>query len=116
VEIIMKHLWIALLALLLISARMAQAQERPNIVLILGDNLGYGEIGVYGGGITRGAPTPRIDEIAREGTRLTNFNVEPSCTPSRSAFMVGRHPVRDGTYSVPAQGIGPLMRVPLHLL
>ena len=49
-------------------------------------------------------PTPDLDALAREGTRLTNFNVEPSCTPSRSALMVGRHPVRDGTYSVPANG------------
>ena len=54
------------------------------------DNLGYGEVGVYGGGITRGAPTPRIDQLASEGTRLTNFNVEAQCTPSRSAILTGR--------------------------
>jgi arylsulfatase len=82
----------------------AYAQNRPNIVLILADNLGYGELGSYGGGITRGAPTPRLDALAREGTRLTNFNVEPSCTPTRSALMVGRHPIRSGTYSVPSDG------------
>lgn len=78
--------------------------ERPNIVLILADNLGYGEIGCYGGGVTRGAPTPRLDRLAEEGTRLTNFNVEPSCTPSRSALMTGRYPLRSGTYSVPVDG------------
>ena len=55
--------------------------SQPNIVLILADNLGYGELGCYGGGITRGAPTPRLDNLASEGTRLTNFNVETSCTP-----------------------------------
>jgi arylsulfatase len=82
----------------------ADAQDKPNIVLIFADNFGYGELGSYGGGVTRGAPTPRLDALAREGTRLTNFNVEPSCTPSRSALMVGRHPIRDGTYSVPADG------------
>jgi arylsulfatase len=80
------------------------AADKPNIVLIFADNFGYGELGCYGGGVTRGAPTLRIDALAREGTRLTNFNVEPSCTPSRSALMTGRHPIRDGTYSVPIDG------------
>lgn len=88
----------------------ARAQQRsaiatkPNIVFILMDNLGYGEPGCYGGGITRGAPTPRIDKLAAEGTRLTNFNVEAQCTPSRSAIMTGRHPIRSGTQSIPIGG------------
>ena len=58
--------------------------DPPNIVLILVDNLGYGELGCYGGGATRGAPTPRIDSIATAGLRLTNMNMETQCTPSRS--------------------------------
>lgn len=85
----------------------SHAQEmppRPNILFILMDNLGYGEIGVYGGGITRGAPTPRIDQLAAEGTRLTNFNVEAQCTPSRSAIMTGRFSIRSGTHSIPIGG------------
>ena len=45
----------------------AQQPKKPNIVVILADNLGYGELGVYGGGILRGAPTPRIDALAGEG-------------------------------------------------
>jgi len=49
------------------------ADKKPNIVFILMDNLGYGELGVYGGGVTRGAPTPRIDKLAAEGFRLLNF-------------------------------------------
>jgi arylsulfatase len=65
------------------------------------DNFGYGELGVYGGGITRGAPTPRIDTLAEEGIRLTNFNVEAQCTPSRSALMTGRYAIRSGNGSVP---------------
>jgi arylsulfatase A-like enzyme len=72
---------------------------RPNIVLMLTDNVGYGELGVYGGGILRGAPTPRIDKLASEGLRLLNFNVEAQCTPSRSALMTGRYPIRSGTHS-----------------
>jgi arylsulfatase len=87
------------------GTQTAQAQaSRPNIVFILMDNLGYGELGVYGGGITRGAPTPRIDQLAAEGTRLTNFNVEAQCTPSRSAIMTGRFSIRSGTHSVPIGG------------
>src|SRR5690349_24237844 len=77
---------------------------KPNIVFILMDNLGYGEVGCYGGGETRGAPTPRIDKLASEGTRLTNYNVEAQCTPSRSALMTGRFAIRSGTHSVPLPG------------
>jgi arylsulfatase A-like enzyme len=77
---------------------------KPNIVFILMDNLGYGEPGCYGGGEIRGAPTPRIDQLAAEGTRLTNFNVEAQCTPSRSCIMTGRHSIRSGTHSVPIGG------------
>jgi arylsulfatase len=68
--------------------------DKPNIVLVLMDNFGYGEIGVYGGGVMRGAATPRIDSIAAEGFQLTNFNVEAECTPSRSALMTGRYGIR----------------------
>ena len=97
------ELFAALLVLALVSTPVF-AQDKPNIVFIFADNLGYGEIGVYGGGMLRGAPTPRIDSLASEGTRLLNFNVEPSCTPSRSALMAGRYPIRSGTYSVPIDG------------
>ena len=83
------------------QATPAAAAGKPNIVFILMDNLGYGEVGVYGGGVTRGAPTPRIDRLAAEGMRLTNFNVESQCTPSRSAILTGRFSIRSGTHSVP---------------
>jgi arylsulfatase len=79
----------------------AKPATRPNIVFMLADNLGYGELGCYGGGILRGAPTPRIDQLARDGLRLLNFNVENQCTPSRSALMTGRLPIRSGTMRVP---------------
>lgn len=90
---------------------MAASPKPPNIVLILADNLGWGELGCYGGGVLRGAPTPRIDALAAEGLRLLNFNVESDCVPTRSALMTGRHPIRTGALqSVPAglpQGIIP---------
>src|SRR5215469_10236033 len=77
---------------------------QPNIVVFYFDNLGWGEVGCYGGGVLRGAPTPRIDELASEGLRLLNFNVEAQCTPSRSALLTGRHAIRSGTGSIPIAG------------
>jgi len=99
----------SLACLLLVAGSSAGALEegarRPNIVLMLSDNLGYGEIGVYGGGILRGSPTPRLDQLAAEGLRFTNFNVELECTPSRSALMTGRMPVRSGTWRAGIPGL-----------
>ncbi len=83
---------------------LSAAQEKPNIVLVFMDNFGWGELGCYGGGIIRGAPTPRIDRLADEGMRLLNFNVEAQCTPSRAAIMTGRYAVRTGNCSVPLSG------------
>ncbi|MBZ9790316.1 arylsulfatase [Rhizobium sp. 3T7] len=79
-------------------------QAKPNIVFILGDNIGYGDIGVYGGGELRGSPTPRIDQLALEGLRLTQFLVEPSCTPSRAALMTGRYSIRSGLSLIAVAG------------
>lgn len=59
-----------LLVTALIPLSAAERDEKPNIVLVLMDNFGWGEIGVYGGGVMRGAPTPRIDSIAAEGLQL----------------------------------------------
>src|SRR5215471_1284016 len=86
---------ILLCALLLAAdAGVAAPPHHPNIVLILTDNLGWGEIGVYGS--VRGAPTPRIDQFAAQGMRLNNFNVEYSCVVSRAALLTGRYAVRSG--------------------
>ena len=83
---------------------VAIADQKPNIVLVFMDNFGWGEPGFNGGGIIRGAPTPRLDELASEGLRLTNFNVEAQCTPSRSAIMTGRYAIRSGNGTVPVGG------------
>jgi arylsulfatase A-like enzyme len=97
-----------------------KANQQPNIVLVLADNLGWGELGCYGGGALRGAPTPRIDALAAQGLRCLNFNVESDCVPTRSALMTGRHPIRTGAVqSVPAglpQGIHPWERTLPQLL
>jgi arylsulfatase len=85
-------------------ATSSAQQQKPNILFILADNTGYGDIGVYGGGELRGAPTPRIDQFAAEGLRLTQFLVEPACTPSRAALMTGRYSIRSGLSLVAVEG------------
>lgn len=88
----------------LIVATARAQQPKPNILFILADNVGYGDIGIYGGGELRGAPTPRIDRLADEGLRLKQFLVEPGCTPSRAAFMTGRYSIRCGLSLVAVEG------------
>jgi uncharacterized sulfatase len=67
---------------------------RPNIVIIVADDLGYGDLGAYGGKVIR---TPHIDALAEEGIRLTDFHASDSvCTPSRAGLLTGRYPKRMG--------------------
>jgi arylsulfatase len=80
---------------MLAAPAFAQAQK-PNVIFILADNVGYGDLGPYGGGELRGFPTPRVDQLAREGLRLTQYLVEPACTPSRAALMTGQYSIRSG--------------------
>jgi len=89
------------LILLMISGSLSAA-DKPNIVVIMTDNQGYGDLGSYGG---IRAETPRIDQFASEGVRFLDFQVEPGCTPTRAAFQTGRMPVRSGTdgYVEPGQ-------------
>jgi arylsulfatase len=75
--------------------------ERPNILFVHVDNLGFGELSCYSGGPFRGVTTERIDAFAEEGFRLTNYCPESQCTPTRSALLTGRHAIRSGTHSVP---------------
>lgn len=75
-------------------------KEKPNVIIMMVDNLGWGELGCYGGGMLRGAETPNLDKLAQEGIQFLNFNVEPQSTPSRAAFMTGRRPIRSGTTKV----------------
>jgi arylsulfatase len=93
-----------ILATLTAAIAPASAQQRPNLVFILADNIGYGDIGAYGGGELRGAPTPRIDQLAREGLRFTQYLVEPACTPSRAALMTGQYAIRSGLSLIAIEG------------
>ena len=65
----MKRLSIAALLFVLMASRAAHPQDKPNIVFVFADNLGYGELGSYGGGVTRGAPTPRTSTSLRAKAR-----------------------------------------------
>jgi len=78
------------------AAAQGATGTKPNVVFILADNVGYGDLGCYGGGELRGAPTPRLDQLAKEGLRLTQYLVEAACTPSRAAMMTGRYSIREG--------------------
>ncbi len=96
---------IVIATVLIMSASTTRAQdnmkeEKPNIVYILVDNWGWGDISIQGSTI----PTPKIDELAKQGIRFTNFNVQNQCTPTRSAIHTGRLPIRSGTQKVPAPG------------
>ena len=85
-----------LIGVMMFAAAPTAAQQKPNVVFILADNVGYGDLGPYGGGELRGFPTPNVDRLAREGLRLTQYLVEPGCTPSRAALMTGQYSIRNG--------------------
>ncbi len=91
----------------LLPATSAVAQEKPNILVIFGDDIGWMNVSSYGGDIM-GASTPNIDRIGAEGLRLTSFYSQPSCTAGRAAFITGQLPVRTGltTVGTPGSPIG----------
>ncbi|MEA2725632.1 MAG: hypothetical protein QOF70_107, partial [Acetobacteraceae bacterium] len=77
----------------------------PNVVFFHVDNLGFGELGCYGGGILRGAHTRRIDAFAAQGFQLLNYAPESQCTPTRSALLTGRYAVRSGNHTASGHGM-----------
>jgi arylsulfatase len=96
-----------LFAVTLAATPSALAQPpKPNILFIVSDDTGYGDLGPYGGGEGRGMPTPNIDRLASEGTTLFSFYAQPSCTPGRAAMQTGRIPNRSGMTTVAFQGQG----------
>lgn len=111
VEVYMKKapLAAAVLGALLLPAipSMASAESsKPNILFIVSDDTGYGDLGPYGGGEGRGMPTPNIDRMAAEGMTFFSFYAQPSSTPGRAAMQTGRIPNRSGMTTVAFQGQG----------
>jgi arylsulfatase len=86
------------------AARLAARSRPPNVLVILMDDVGWGDFGCYGGGLAVGAPTPNIDRLARGGLMLTSCYSEPSCTPSRASLLTGRLPMRHGLQRPPMYG------------
>ncbi|HYV28910.1 MAG TPA: arylsulfatase, partial [Candidatus Eisenbacteria bacterium] len=101
---VLKWLPLLLAALFAVSARAAD--KKPNILFIVSDDTGYGDLGPYGGGEGRGMPTPNIDMMAKEGKTFFSFYAQPSCTPGRAAMQTGRIPNRSGMTTVAFQGQG----------
>jgi arylsulfatase A-like enzyme len=89
---------LACLVYLLSTATAVDAAPPPNVVLIMADDLGMGDVGAFGNTTLR---TPSIDRIAREGVRFEHSIAAASvCTPSRAAFLTGRYPIRMGEYII----------------
>jgi len=82
----------------------ARTGRAPNVLVVLMDDVGWGDFGCYGGGVAVGAPTPHIDRLAAGGLRLTSCYSEPSCTPSRASLLTGRLPMRHGLQRPPMYG------------
>jgi arylsulfatase len=80
--------------------------DKPNILFIVSDDTGWGDLGPYGGGEGRGMPTPNIDRLASDGMTFFSFYAQPSCTPGRAAMQTGRIPNRSGMTTVAFQGQG----------
>jgi len=95
-----------LAALVLVAGAAGAADKKPNILFIVSDDTGYGDLGPYGGGEGRGMPTPNIDGMAANGMTFFSFYAQPSCTPGRAAMQTGRIPNRSGMTTVAFQGQG----------
>lgn len=101
----MKRAFPALASILLLctQAFSAPAEKKPNILYILADDLGYEDTGFMG---SKRILTPELDKLAKDGTVLTSFYVQPLCSPTRAALMTGRYPSHTGMYTVVGPGAG----------
>ena len=88
--------------ILFLFASFSAQSEKPNIVIIFTDDQGYADLGCYG---SKTNLTPRLDQLAREGTLFTSFYTQTVCGPSRSALLTGRYPCRSKGWGMPAEEI-----------
>src|SRR5215469_17062167 len=85
------------------ATRTFAAEKKPNIIFIMGDDIGWSNIGVYNQGIMAGR-TPNLDQLANEGMRFTDYYAEASCTAGRANFITGELPIRTGLTTVGQAG------------
>ena len=97
---VLRKLWLTLLAFAAVGTvasmpAAAQQQQKPNILFIMGDDIGWMQPRIYHLGLMVGE-TPNIDRIGQEGAMFTDYYAEESCTAGRNAFFTGMHPLRTG--------------------
>src|SRR5262249_57205134 len=93
----------AMLVALAWTAGPAAAQQKPNIIMIMGDDIGWANIGAYNQGVMA-MRTPNLDRLAAEGMRFTDYYAEASCTAGRANFITGEIPLRTGLTTVGQAG------------
>ena len=93
--------WYSMLLVTAFLLSTVQAADRPNIIAILTDDQGWGDLSLHG---NTALSTPNIDRLAKEGAQFDRFFVSPVCSPTRAEFLTGRHHVRSGAYSTSAGG------------
>ena len=98
----MKNTVFLIFVCILFSLETAAEPPKPNIVIIFTDDQGYADLACYGNTKNK---TPRLDQLAEEGTRFTSFYSQTVCGPSRSALLTGRQPIRSGGWGMPASEI-----------
>ena len=102
-----RSIWLGLLVsipALMMASVPATAQKKPNVVMLMTDDTGWGDFGAYLGGVGLGHPTPNIDRVAKEGVLFTNWYGQASCTAGRASFMTGRIPIRSAMSVVVVPG------------
>src|SRR5882762_4922010 len=102
-RLLAKSRWLAIAALLALALPAAAQQKKPNIVVIMGDDIGMWNIGAYHRGLVAGS-TPNLDKIAAEGMLFTDYYAEASCTAGRANFITGELPIRTGMTTVGQAG------------
>jgi len=91
------------LSLAMLLVNFLVAQDKPNILVLWGDDIGWGNVSAYNHGMM-GYETPNIDRIAKEGAMFTDWYAQQSCTAGRAAFILGQHPFRTGLLTIGMPG------------
>ena len=98
----MKKINLLLYSFVFLLVAESEGLTKPNILIIFTDDQGYADLACYGNKLNK---TPRLDQLAKEGTRFTSFYSQTVCGPSRSALLTGRQPIRSGGWGMPASEI-----------